>query len=162
MTRELKRSQTAAAKRIIKTAVKYSGKEALHGAWIDRDGMQCVCSNYHAARIREHITELPEIPEYLDPVDFVKLYPLDRAKFELVLPTAQKLRSYIRDRKAAGDSRPMWDFGPDLPAVNAQYLLDMLAALPGSIAVCEKGRPHTPIYFTGFAGDGLLCPVRKK
>lgn len=162
MTKELKRSQAAAAKRIIKTAVKYSGKEALHGAWTDGNGYQCVCSNYHAARIREHLPELPEIQAHLDPVDFTKFYPLDRAKFELVLPSAANLRAYIKDRKAAGEKTPVWDFGPSLPAVNAQYLLDMLAILPGSLAYCEEGHPCTPIYFASFAGDGLLCPVRKK
>lgn len=162
MTKAIVKSQTAAAKRIIKTAVKYSGKEALHGAWIDNRGMQCVCSNYHGARLRDALPDLPAVPDHLEPVDFSKFYPLNRVDFDLVLPSAQNLRAYIRDRKAAGEPSPIWDFGPGLPAVNAQYLLDMLTILPGSSALCAKDHPHVPVYFDGPSGDGLLCPIRKK
>lgn len=156
----LKKSQAAAAKRIIKTAVKYSGKEALHGAWIDGNGMQCVCSNYHGARLRDALPDLPEIPDHLEPVNFSRLYPLDRVDTELMVPSAAELRAYIRDCKALG-KKALWDFGEGLPLVNAAYLLDMVALLPGSTATCQAGHPCTPIYFSGPAGDGLLCPVRK-
>lgn len=160
MTMATIKSRSAAARRVIKTAVKYSGKEALHGAWIDNNGMQCVCSNYHGARLYNAIPDLPEIPGNLEPVDFSRLYPIDHVDTDLSLPNATELRSYIRDCKTHG-KKAIWDFGADLPQVNADYLLDMVVLLPGSEAKCQAARPNAPIYFHGPEGDGILCPVRK-
>ena len=67
--------------------------------------------------------------------------------------------------KASKNRKPAtWDFGKDLPTVNAEYLLDMLELLPGCTATVSESRPiHSTIYFQAEGvGEGCLCPTRKE
>ena len=149
-----------AAERIIKNA----SREAYEGAFTS-GGKQCVCDGYRLVRFRD---PLP-LPEAAGGLDVEKsIGPASLYETPLDLPTVKDLRGLIRIAKQNGTagnvfrvSRKLclYDFGPDLPTVNAQFLLDMLEALPGCTASFYK--IHSPIYFTAENGDGILLPVRK-
>lgn len=153
--------------RVLKVAMS-DQRPALRGAWI-ADGLQYICDGYRLAGLRDPL-DLPAIPEGVAPIDAARI--LDPAKHNagavLDLPDVAELRAHIKTEKArlkaAGDKHgaPAWDFGDDLPRVNALYLLDMLEIFPDARAICSKHRPKLdPIYFDSADGCGILLPVRK-
>lgn len=154
----------SACKRIIKRG-KTQYRDALAGAWIDKNGRECVCDGFCAVRINTPLG-LEKIPAGVDPLDLERLI-FDNARLNmgdaLELPTIAELKAYIKIKKAENKTGVIWDFGENLPAVNAQYLLDVLEALPGAVATPSSRRPFvTAIYFTSDNGDGALLPIRKE
>lgn len=155
-----------AMERIIKRAKK-DNRPALHGAWIE-NGLQYVCDSFRLVRISEPL-ELPAIPVNVLPIDAERIIkPASKNEgARLELPDPAELRAHIKAEKAKtkgqrGARPPFWDFGDDLPRVNAQYLLDMLEIFPDSVAICSKSRPLlNAIYFESASGAGVLLPVRK-
>ena len=161
-----KLSPLKAANRIIKIA-KRSHRIATHGSWM-LNGMQCYCDGYRAVRLHNPLpTE--EIPPEALPMDLSGI--INGAKenmgAELILPSIAELKAHIKIQKAVKksnkDRNPVtYDFGENLPAVNAEYLMDMLELLPECKARAAKHKPLIGlIYFEAEAGDGALCPVRK-
>ena len=159
-------SRLKAAERVIKSAKKQE-RPALHGAWI-ADGMQYICDAYRAARFPEPL-DLPKIPENIPPIDAARFFAAadQNAGARLNLPDVHTLKAYIKTekaaRKAAGDKRPpVWDFGENLPAVNAEFLLDFIELFPDATATANKYNPLLGmIYFsTPDGAEGVLLPVK--
>lgn len=157
-------TQRAAMNRIIKEAIKANPhRPQFHGAWIAPDDSQIVCSGYAAIKLYEPL-ELPQT-EGGD----LKVFDYPTASKPLELPTIGKLKTIIADHKikwkgtkAKERPAPIYDFGENLPAVNAQYLIDVMEALPG-VKIIQYTTPKSPLYFEiPLKGIGILCPVRKQ
>ena len=151
-----------AMKAIIKKAEK-ENRCQFSGAFIAND-MQCVCDGYRAIRLHNAI-DLPRIQNDFDITQiFSDLYVT--AVQPLELPDLPNLKAYIKRGKAKNKANGLkantiilYDFGENAPAVNAEYLADILTAFPAAIATWTN--PIKPILFTDTAGDALLLPVRK-
>ena len=159
-----RRGILGAARRLLKVAETMTRKD-FFGAWTGKDGRQYICSGFHGAALNEPL-DLPESAGG----EMVEVEILGSRRSEtqpLSLPTASQVRSHIKICKAEKDffcgrkGHIVWDFGPGLPLVNAQYLLDMLELLPDACAMCHTQNTEiSPIYFTCAAGDGVLLPAR--
>lgn len=169
---EAKRSGNAsrqkAAERIIKSAKSAQpSRPYMHGAWIDNN-KQYICDGFRVVRFNEPLP-LESIPEGVEPLNASRIIaPGMNTGATLDLPELGELRAHIKTEKARIKAEklrgivPLWDFGDGLPAVDAQYLADMLEALPGCTATAAKDRPELRIvYFESENGDGGLCPVKK-
>ena len=161
-----KLSPLNAAKRIIKSAKSNNSREYIHGSWM-QDGMQCYCDGYHGVRLNNPLPteEIPPNSERMDLSGVIKSAK-EYAGAVLKLPTVSELKAHIKfekaNKKVNRDRSPVtYDFGPDLPLVNAEYLLNMLELLPGCKAKAKFGSSVGPIYFEAEAGDGVLLPVRR-
>ena len=164
---EAKRSGTAnrqkAAERVIKSArASMPFKEALHGAWITADGMQNLCDGFQAYRLREALP-LEEIPANVQPLDIARIV-LTNCGDVVPLPELSELRAYIKTEKARkkatkDKSGVIYDFGEELPQINAEYLLTALELLPNCTAYA-KAKNHY-IYFESEAGRGVILPIHK-
>ena len=160
-------SALTAAKRIIKRAKQINpAKEAYHGAWME-NGMQCICTGCHAIRLRTPLDGLEDTngKEHLDLGKTIAeaLYATDSA---LPLPSVAELKAHIKTEKARLKAENKkanhitYDFGPDLPWVNAEYLLDLMEVLPGCTATIKsRGAKRNPLAFRSDAGDGILLPI---
>lgn len=169
---EAKRSGTAdrqkAAERVIKSAKSNNPtREALHGAWIDKHGAQCICDGSQAYRLRDALP-LESIPEKQTPLDLDRVISENLGEI-LKLPDLATLRAYIKTEKAKkkatkDKSGIIYDFGENLPAVNAEFLLNALELLQGcTTATASKERPTLRgIYLCSDSGDGVLLPVKKE
>lgn len=162
-------SRQKAAERVIKNAVKLNPeREALHGAWIEKD-KQCICDGVRLFRFSEPLP-LPEMPEKEKPIDAARIVDpaADNAGATLEAPAAADLRVYIKtekaQKKASRDrSAALYDFGEGLPAVNAQYLLDVLEMFPDAVLTASARRPlFNAIYIRSEHGDGVILPVKKE
>lgn len=153
-----KPTKLTAAKHITTNAT----RDTFHGIWTDDLGRTCMCDGYRAARITDAFASIPvvaawpELPRvFADPVNYSR--PLE-------LPTITAVKKSAAQQKAAEgrNCRPVWDFGEGLPLVSADYLLDMLALMPGCTAyIADSKVDVSPIYFKAENGDGILLPVRR-
>lgn len=156
-----------AAERVIKSAMQDS-RPALHGSWNDSNGAQYICDGFRLFKLFESLP-LEKIPEDVQPIDAARIIPTDKNAHGAVLelPSIAELKAHVKEEKARkkaikDKSAPVYDFGAELPAVNAQYLLDMLEVLPGCTARATAERPKLRgIYFESVHGCGVLLPVRK-
>lgn len=148
-------------------------RNALHYAWFDSEGRQCVVDTFRAFRLSPgHTLPLEERPESAgDPMDLSKVYPpadFPPAPLALPLPTVAELRAFVKSERAAFRSAgfknrvPLWDFGPCAPTVNAQYLLDLMTVLPDATEILWTpfGQAQQVLYARSEAGDALLLRVR--
>lgn len=158
-----------AAERVIKSAKADNLREALWGSWNDARGHQFVCDG---VRLIEFFEPLPleKIREGVQPIDAARIMPPDKNARGAILelPSIAELKAYIKEEKALkkavkDKSGVLYDFGAELPTVNAQFLLDMFEALPGCVARASHTRTLlSAIYFESADGCGVLLPVRKK
>ena len=157
----------SAARRIIEQA-KSKSNRSVHGAWMSKD-KQCMCDGYRGVRLVKPL-EVDPLPDVLLPLDLDRIVDdaIKNKGSEIQLPTIGALKAHIKVEKARKkvkkDRAPVeYDFGADLMLVNAEYLLDMMALLPGCKAYAAHGRPGLgPVYFESEAGDGVLLPVRRR
>lgn len=167
-------SAQAAAKRIIKNAIAVQPREYLHGAWME-NGKQCLCDGYRGVILDSPIPGLPQAKTDLSAMSLDRILSPSRANHgaALSLPTIGELKAAIKvhdveervRRAKAKDRKPLtWDFGEGLPAVNGNYLLDMLGLLPGCTATASHASPLLgAIYFQAEGvGEGILLPIRKR
>ena len=157
-------SALKAAQRILKTA-SYGVREELKFPWTDEQGRQILCDGYRLARLNEPLP-LPERPADLQYINYPAfLEPARNGRGErLEAPDVKALSAYIKTIKPTLPKGGVvkWDFGEGLPMVDAQYLLELLALLPGAALYCTGKNPLiSPIYFESESGDGVLMPVRK-
>lgn len=163
----------AAAKRICKRTVeRNSHRPSTQGAWIDKDGKQCLCDGMTGVRLNSafDLTEAPE-PECGDRFDLgAVIRPSRGNSIALKRPAAAELRAKIKaDRaeyKAQRRSKyetfiPKYDFGAGLPLANAEYLLDLIELFP-DCEIYAHENPIYPIYFKSAAGEAVLCPIRRR
>lgn len=165
-------SAQTAAKRIIKNAIAHQPREYLHGTWME-NGKQCLCDGYRGVILDSPIPGLPQAKTDLSAMSLDRILSPSRANHgaTLSLPTVGELKAAIKVHDAeerirrAKDRKPLtWDFGEGLPAVNGNYLLDMLELLPGCTATASHASPLlSAIYFQAEGvGEGILLPVRKQ
>ena len=135
------RGEANAAKTIsalLKAVRKDCGKTALHYAWIDGKGRQCVCDGYRAFRLNEALPLEERPADAGDPINLDKVVPDIRKGYAAVaLPSAKEVKAFIALERAAKGRKvsPVWDFGKDKPAVNAAYLVDLLNVLPDATEI---------------------------
>lgn len=151
-----------AAKRILKTAQK-TPREALHKAFYN-NGLQCICDGVRGVELKNALP-LEMFQGDAETINLTRI--IDDAKqnnnIVLELPELKALKTYIKLEKfknkvAKTKDIICYDFGPGLPYVNAEFLIDLLEILPGCKAY-EKNNGFN-IYFESDDGRGLLCSVR--
>lgn len=146
-------------KNIIKKIPEY--RPDICGVWLDAAGRQCLCDGYRAYRLLDPVEGLKEVdaPTHLD---LDKVFPAEQPPTELKLPTTGELKAFIADPSSPrkSDGTVMYDFGEDLPTVNAKYLKDMVDVFPDAVARCDG--TNKPIIFISLKGDGLLLPLYKR
>ena len=147
---------------LLKANKKDSGRTALHYAWIDGKGRQCVCDGFRAFRLNEALPLEERPADAGDPLNLDKVVPDIRKGYAAVaLPSAKEVKAFIALERAAKGRKvsPVWDFGKGKPAVNAAYLLDLLNVLPDAAEI-YCGGPFSPLYAKSERGDAVLLPVR--
>ena len=164
-----------AASRICDAAVRMnSQRPAEQGFWIDEEGKQCVCDGYRGFRLNSpmELTAAPELSADGFRFNLAQIIaPIRKNTLRLTLPTVTKVRAQIKTdraewaakRRRRGETfKASYDFGPGLPSVDANYLIDFLQLFPDGEAFTSEQKPYiTPIYFRSANGEGILCPVRK-
>lgn len=150
-----------ACKRILKTASKLN-KPTLECTKII-DGCQYIMDGYRLVKLSKPLP-LPKLPDGMNFPDVLKLLPTHKKDISLELPDLAELKTYIKlqklEHKKEKGYTVFYDFGEDLPFVNAEFLADILEILPGATATVNKNQ-YDMLYFTDDNGDAaLLCPVR--
>lgn len=145
-------------KKFIKAIPEY--RRDIAGTWMDSAGRQCLCDGFRAIRLNDPVDGL-KAAETVTPFDLGKVYPTEVPPTHLELPTTGELKQYIADPGSPrlSDGTVVYDFGPELPRVNAKYLKDMVDVFPDAEAFCDGTKK--PIAFISLKGDGLLLPIHK-
>lgn len=150
---------------IIRSAEK-GNNEGLKGSYIQNE-YQYVCDGFSSIRTKNHI-ELQTVRE--DSIQpkmknvFIPCY--DK---ELTLLNIPELKTHIKletaKQKAEGIKtkyNPItYDFGEELPLVNAKYLLNILEGMPDCKAY-TKDVQSSILYFEGKEAEAILLPIRRK
>lgn len=150
---------------ILNAQKKRDTRTALHYAWLDDAGRQCVCDGFQAYRLREPLPLEPRPADAQTPLDLAKVFPCDlNDRHAFALPTAADVRAHIKTERAKNGRKAvvLWDFGDDMPAVNAQYLLNALTVLPSASQVYMAdgaARYVSPLYIQSGDGEALILPV---
>lgn len=151
----------AAIKRIYKSAS--SGRrEDLHGAFRSGDRW-ALCDGYRFIRLNSKPDSIPEAPQKGDPFDLDKCIPQGACYAETVsLPSESAIKAEIANLKSKYGRD--WDRHPmeALPGwwCNAQYLLDMVQAIPDGVAY-KPEKYYSPLYYRAENGeDAMVLPVR--
>lgn len=151
------RAQLAAITRVYKSACRHTSRK-FNGMFKSGERW-AVCDGYRFIRIKNR----PEsIPETECDLDLDKTVPKDATSAEVVeLPSVVQIKAEIAKLKAQYGRD--WQRHPieALPGwwCNAQYLLDMVEALPGGVAH-QPEKYCSPLYYHSNDGDAILLPVR--
>ncbi len=156
-----------AAEKIIKIMQENGRPHA--GAIKTSDGKYIFSSPYHGIRIADNfnITEWQGVAP-----DFERVFngTAQNAGERLTPPTAAELKEIIRKTKAENKGKkkyakaaPLYDFGENAPAVNAEYLLQIMQAIGEDIVITAAAERPTVsgLYIYTNIGDALLMPSRK-
>lgn len=149
-------------------AAKAGKCDGYKGAWYDEQGRQCICDGYRAVRLSTPVENIPDAPPVEDRLNLERtMAPCYDYTKTLAMPDIKELRQHIAEEKARRKTERYrkgesinYDFGPGLPMVNAEWLMDMLNIFDVTEAKCCG--LIAPIYFKGSNGDGMLLPIRKK
>lgn len=129
------------------------------GVWYDADDRQCMCDGYHVLRLKNHVEGFNTVKG----MDLDKCYPKDyELVAELPMPTPGELKINKKKIGSYRGAATVYDFGDDLPLVNADYLKNIMDCLPDAKAYVTKHQLTGPIIFKSDKGDVLLLPIRKK
>jgi hypothetical protein len=159
-----------AAQRIIKRCKKkFPAREAFHDAIMHED-KQIFTDFYSAAALFEPLplktstapeNEINSIIRCIEGARGNEGAPLE-------LPPLEELKAFIKIKKQESKGTKaaagiMWDFGENRPAVNAEFLLDIMEVFPDvkSATPSERSPLTGAIYFYSQHGEGVLCPIRK-
>ncbi|MBQ6960909.1 MAG: hypothetical protein IJP78_08040 [Clostridia bacterium] len=157
--------------------VKKSNRPALAYAWTDDQGRQCACDGFRAYRLKDALPLEARPDDAGEPVDLDKVFhaPVNDPALALELPTVAELKAHIAvetanaratlSRAERKNFTPIWDFGEGKPAVNAGFLLDMLAVMGNDAkafadTLTGKMNALATVWFTSERGDALLLPMR--
>lgn len=158
----------AALRNMLKTAKKQqSERTALHYAWTDKQGRQCVCDGFRAFRLFDPLPLEPRPENAGEAVDLDKIFPAIDAKTHNALPLPKladvKAHIAIERAKTGRKAVALWDFGPGRPVVNAAYLIDLLTVLPDASEIYAMRGDRgliCPLYAKSERGDAVLLPVK--
>ena len=151
-------AQLAALNRVIKNVPDY--REGLKGLLPSGDRW-AVCDGYRFIRVQNKPESIPEAKNPME-LDLDKTVPQGaKDGGEITLPSVAQIKASIANLRAKHGRD--WQRHP-MEAVpgwwcNAQYLLDMVQALPGGVAYQPKNE-YTPMYYESAEGDAVLLPVR--
>lgn len=137
----------------------------LQYAWMDNKGRQCVCDGYRAVRLVNPVP-MEERPEEAEiPLDLDKVVPNIHHDYSATpLPTKAELKAFIATEKALHGRKydPIWYIVDEEIAVNAQYLLTLIEALPDATEIYYNNTYDgwkKPLYIQSASGDAVLLPV---
>lgn len=159
-------SALSACKRILKACPRKDNRFVF-----SQDGRFCLCSGYHAVRLKDDLPSLPHYdPENTDhsrPINLSSVFKAatDASSIEIQLPSITELKTWIASQKSVAGKGYMKipyeiDCGAFRIGFNPSYLLDMLQVLPDAHVFVSS--PISAAYFTAANGDGVLLPVRLK
>ena len=153
-----KKDVLAACKAIVKSA-QGQCRDNLKGAFIDKEGYQCLCDGFRAVRLKDHLDALPTA----EGIDLERIFkPCREYSVEMKLPTIGEVKAFIASEKAAGKKEFRYDFGEGKPAVDAKYLLDLLKlGLDETAKIHSRYQMTYAIYMHGEGVEAILMPVRK-
>lgn len=147
----------SAVKRFIKGCA--DSRPDFKGVWYDAEDRQCMCDGYHILRLKNHVDGFNTVRG----MDLDKCYPADfDLVAELPMPTPGELKINKRKLESYRGAKTVYDFGDDLPLVNADYLKNIMDCLPDAKAYVTDHPLTGPIIFKSDKGDALLLPIRKK
>ena len=162
--REGNANATKAIAKVLKD-LKDAPREGLRYPWIDEQGRQCVTDGYQAFRLNEPLPLIERPADAGKTVDLSRVIPpsVDGWK-ALPMPSAKELRAFIATERAKWTGRrcdftPIWDFGPNEPSVNANYLLNAALVFPNAAEIFWDTLV-TPLVVRCDAGDGVILPIR--
>ena len=149
------------AKDILKVSEK-GDKGSLKFAYTAPNGFQYVCDGFRLLKLHNPLP-LPELPATIIPVRYENIIPHPTNTVDLALPDPDKLRAYIKIKKAEKQAA-VYDFGAGLPGVDANLLLSMIEAFPNATAEVERSdedfNRHTILFYSG-DDFGMLMPLMK-
>lgn len=160
------KASVAKAMREITELARREGKAiGLQYAWMDNKGRQCVCDGYRAVRLTNPVplAERPEGAETL--LDLDKVMPNICHNYSATpLPTRAELKAFIATEKAWHGRKyePIWYIVDGKIAVNAQYLLTLIEALPDATEIYYNNTYDgwkKPLYIQSASGDAVLLAV---
>lgn len=147
----------SAVKRFIKGCP--DARPDFQGVWYDAEDRQCMCDGYHVLRLKNHVEGFNTVKG----MDLDKCYPKDyELVAELPIPTPGELKINKRKLDSYRGATTVYDFGDNLPLVNADYLKNIMDCLPDAKAYVTDHPLTGPIIFKSDKGDALLLPIRKK
>ena len=152
------KTQINAIKRIIKIN---TNKPVLQGVFIDSRGRACAFNEYYGIRL--NTTPPEDIPRAAGIDHINRFFDVTRG-VELYAPSLDAVRYYTKNPvpNVYGKKQYIYDFGDNLPRVNAKYLLDMLQIFPDArIYTTAHNTKNRAIFFESAHGDGLLMPIFK-
>ena len=160
-----KQQRTKLALKVLKRASK-DPHECLHYAYVHTDGRQWICDSNILIGFHEHL-DLPALPQGLEYVDVDRLLKPSLSFTEnLELPSVDDLKCYLAFFDWSSETKT-FDFGPGLPLVNANLLLEVLQLVPNAFARVDskkkdrRGFCISEIVFRNEEGDcALLLPLR--
>lgn len=162
------RKQTAQEKAIARI-IKNCSRAQFTGVF-ENAGKYCILDGYRMVRYSTPLESFPKAPDSLDTERAIG----DKSRYNipLNLPTVKEIKADIKLARigyidvgrihVSGRGRSMsfkYDFGYGLPLVDAEFLIDMLDALPNAAAYAID--KSSGIYFTDGENDGLLLPCHK-
>ena len=156
------RTVSAAVNRIIKNTA--DSRPDMRGIF-QRGDRFCVCDGYHCLRLKQDISSLPHTETAFNIDAAMDGNGVNKSGELVQLPSIADLKAWIAAEKAkygggkkSAKLRTPY-FLDGCLYVNAQYLLDILQALPGCVAY-KPASMTSPLYFSAESGDGMLLPVR--
>lgn len=165
-----KQTQYKAFERIWNDAVSKNEKcrPACAGTY-EADGYRCLCDGYRAVRISNSDVPMPqEAPKDGDPFSLESCFTGLSNRGKVDLPTAAWVKSQIKIKKAEANARGMkkpnivinfMNYDSDLVFFNAQYIVDVLEAIPGHDTATLGGK-YEPLYMSSKDGEGIVLPIR--
>ena len=159
-----KSNQLKAIKTILKSASKLTNEASHYAKTID--GMQYICDGYILAKIKP-IDTLPECPgalQYLNVLDFFGKHTTHDN--QIIVPDNAKLKAYIKDQKLKHKSeknyKVFYNFGKDLPLVNAELLSLAIDIMDGNFN-CYCKNETSALYFSDENNNEvILMPMDSK
>lgn len=155
---------TKAIAKILKD-MKDDPREGLRYPWIDEQGRQCVTDGFQAFRLNEPLPLIERPDDAGKAIDLTQIIPPSIEGWKpLPMPSVKELRAFIATERAKWTGRrcdftPVWDFGPNEPSVNAQYLLNAAQVFPNAAEIFWDTLV-TPLVVRCEAGDGIILPIR--
>ena len=160
-------SATRTITKMLERCKKESFRTALHYAWLDKDGRQCVCDSYRAFRFKEPLPLEPRPDNAGDAIDLDKVMPDGNGYAATPLPSAKEIKAHIAIERAKytgkrGGFSCTWDFGEGKPVVNAEYLLDLVQVFPDATEIFygPGEKLMSPLFVRCDAGEAILLPLR--
>lgn len=163
-----KNKQASVIKSVIKNSIKTKPTQTDKWgvSYVDEANRQYVVDGFRAFIFNEKCDSVPISDEKLfksEVINLCKKVMPTEWKEELEIPDRNALATYIKAEKAKRSKRDkspiVYNFGKNLPMVNAEYLLDMLDGIQDG-TLYNTGM-YSVIYIKGLNGEAVLAPMEK-